>query len=73
MREPEQQSAFYVIERTDGTRLLYMADRSCGWATDIDLAARWEERFAAEGVWRRLPCHLRGMTGVREYGVLRDR
>jgi len=48
MHEAEQQSVFYVIERMDCTSRLYVADRSCGWSSDIDLAAKWDKRSTAE-------------------------
>ena len=67
MHEAEQQSVFYVIERMDCASRLYVADRSCGWSPDIDLAAKWDKRSTAEDVWQRQPCHLRGTTAVRQY------
>jgi hypothetical protein len=67
VHEAEQQSAFYVIERIDGASRLYMADRSCGWTSNIDLAAKWDKRSTAKDVWQRQPCQLRGTTAVREY------
>jgi hypothetical protein len=66
MSEAKQQSVFYVIERMDGASRLYMASHTCGWTHDIRLAAKWEVRRSAEDVWRRQPCHFRGVSAVAE-------
>jgi hypothetical protein len=64
---------FYVIEQNTSPPL-YMADSSCGWTQDIDLAAKWGERAPAEDVWRRQPCQFRGISAVVEQmsGIIRD-
>jgi hypothetical protein len=64
MNEAKRQNSFYVIERMDGASRLYMASHPCGWTHDIRLAAKWGVRRSAEDVWRRQPCHFRGVSAV---------
>lgn len=69
MSAEERQTVFYVIQRSQSTlgEPTYMADRSCGWTHDIELAARWSSRASAEDVWRRQPCQFRGASAVVEH------
>jgi hypothetical protein len=69
VNEAKRQNSFYVIERMDGASRLYMASHPWGWTHDISLAAKWELRRSAEDVWRRQPCHFRGVSAVAERAV----